>query len=98
MENTFPPALVEKINGLKVENVTAEVAKPASPRYYRSLDAELNLSAELGGGFFLRWISRLSEALLRRRLEARLQGPLAGGVFSLLQSDRRPMHDAPARS
>ena len=27
MENTFPPALVEKINGLKVENVTAEFVK-----------------------------------------------------------------------
>src|SRR5437899_2981310 len=27
MENTFPAALVEKINGLKVENVTAEFVK-----------------------------------------------------------------------
>src|SRR5438445_11704052 len=27
MENTFPPALVEKINGLKFENVTAEFDK-----------------------------------------------------------------------
>jgi glutathione synthase/RimK-type ligase-like ATP-grasp enzyme len=27
MENTFPPALVEKINGVKVENVTAEFVK-----------------------------------------------------------------------
>src|SRR5207244_7371168 len=67
----------------------AAAAQPASPRYYRSLDAELNLSAELGGGFFLRWISRLSEALLRRPLEARLQGPLAEGALSLLQSNRR---------
>ena len=27
MENTFPPALVEKINGMKVEGVTAEFVK-----------------------------------------------------------------------
>ena len=27
MENTFPPALVENINGMKVEGVTAEFVK-----------------------------------------------------------------------
>jgi hypothetical protein len=27
MENTFPPALVERINGMKVEDVRAEFVK-----------------------------------------------------------------------
>ena len=40
MENTFPPALVEKINGMKVEGVTAEFVKlggvkMAEPSGYR---------------------------------------------------------------
>src|SRR6516225_6618901 len=40
MENTFPPALVEKINGMKLEDVTAEFVKlggvkMAEPSGYR---------------------------------------------------------------
>src|SRR6267143_1459958 len=40
MENTFPPALVEKINGMKVDGVTAEFVKlggvkMAEPSGYR---------------------------------------------------------------
>ena len=40
MENTFPPALVDKINGMKVEGVTAEFVKlggvkMAEPSGYR---------------------------------------------------------------
>ena len=40
MENTFPPALVEKINSMKVEDVTAEFVKlggvkMADPSGYR---------------------------------------------------------------
>ena len=32
MENTFPPALVEKINGMKVDGVSAEFVKVGGVR------------------------------------------------------------------
>ena len=168
MENTFPPALVEKINSMKVDGVTAEFVKlggvkmadpsgyrvivdrisqdipfyraylknaalngtivinnpfwwtaddkffnyalatklgvaipptvtlasqQASRGHYRSVHAQLDLSVELGRDFRVRRLPCFPETILGRRLEARLQGALAGGILPSLQPDRRSVHD-----
>ena len=45
----------------------------------------------------LRRISRVPQALRRRRLEGRVQGQLAGGVLPRLRPEPRSLHDAAAR-
>src|SRR5271165_283715 len=56
MENTFPPALVEKINGMKVEDVKAEFVKlggvkMAEPSEYRVIIDRISQDIEFYRAF-----------------------------------------------
>jgi hypothetical protein len=66
-------------------------------RHDRPVDAQPDLPAELGRDLRLRGLSRVPEALRRRRLARRLRGAIARGVCPRVRPDARSLHDAPGR-
>ena len=64
------------------------------PGHHRALHAQPRISPALGQHLHLRWLSRIPQALRRRRLERCVQGKFARRVLQRLRSDPRSLHDA----